>query len=141
MAPSAVDDVEDKVTQDVDNSEGTRVWTNMEWAERHVPAPTIALAHCLRLATSNKGERLEVAKKLKIAQPKERVGWKGKTREEVEATLEKALYGASLASYAQGCNVRLSPRHDIAHHAVAGDRRVGASTTMGHLDGDGHQNL
>ncbi|BGP35175.1 hypothetical protein JCM10296v2_007005 [Rhodotorula toruloides] len=104
-APSAVDDIEDKVTQDVDNSEGTGVWTNKEWAERHVSAPTIALAHCLRLASSNKGERLKVAKKLGIAQPKERVEWKGKTREEVEATLEKALYGASLASFAQGCNL------------------------------------
>ncbi|BGP73599.1 hypothetical protein NBRC10513v2_007010 [Rhodotorula toruloides] len=104
-APSAVDDIEDKVTQDVDNSEGTGVWTNKEWAERHVPAPTIALAHCLRLASSNKGERLKVAKKLGIAQPRERVEWKGKTREQVEATLEKALYGASLASFAQGCDL------------------------------------
>ncbi|BGP27470.1 hypothetical protein JCM10295v2_006438 [Rhodotorula toruloides] len=32
-APSAVDDIEDKVTQDVDNSKGTGVWTNNDWIE------------------------------------------------------------------------------------------------------------
>lgn len=36
-----VDDISQKITQDVDDSEGTGVWTVKESSERHVAAPTM----------------------------------------------------------------------------------------------------
>ncbi|GAA6037729.1 hypothetical protein JCM8097_002312 [Rhodosporidiobolus ruineniae] len=102
---AAVDDIDDKVTQDVDDSEGTGVWGQKEWAGRHVAAPSIAIAHSLRIASSNKSERVKIAKKMGLPQPKKAVEWEGKSREEIEDTLEKVLYGAALGAYVQGCNV------------------------------------
>jgi 6-phosphogluconate dehydrogenase len=65
-----LDDVLDKVVQDDDNSEGTLFWTLMEAANRHISAPTIASGHFMRVASGNRAQRLEVAKKLKIPAPR-----------------------------------------------------------------------
>jgi 6-phosphogluconate dehydrogenase len=93
-----VEDIEDKVTQDVDLSEvsctiymfrtkltwrvrepGLLGWDNpllagaktdrQEVADRHVAAPAIAASHILRVISSDKQERLKVAESIKIPQP------------------------------------------------------------------------
>lgn len=38
-----------------------------EWAERHVAAPTLAVAHTERLISANKTERTRVAKLLNLS--------------------------------------------------------------------------
>ncbi|KAF8537782.1 6-phosphogluconate dehydrogenase [Trichophaea hybrida] len=55
-----LNEVQDKVVQDSDNTEGTGVWTLTESATRHVSIPTIAASHYLRIASSNRAERLKI---------------------------------------------------------------------------------
>ncbi|KAH0844728.1 6-phosphogluconate dehydrogenase (decarboxylating) [Fonsecaea monophora] len=50
----------DKVVQDVDNSEGTGVWTCEETIRLHVPSPTIVSAHLFRLASADAAKRERV---------------------------------------------------------------------------------
>lgn len=38
-----------------------------EWAERHVAAPTLAVAHTERLTSANKSERTKIAKLLNLS--------------------------------------------------------------------------
>ncbi|KAL7417270.1 6-phosphogluconate dehydrogenase [Mrakia frigida] len=95
-----VEGIEDKITQDVDNSEGTGVWTLTEIGTRHVAAPTIAAAHQLRIISADRGERLKVVKALGIDQPSTAEGVK-----DVDAFVEvvrKATYGAILGGFVQG---------------------------------------
>ncbi|KAH8776262.1 6-phosphogluconate dehydrogenase [Diaporthe sp. PMI_573] len=66
-----LDDVLDKVVQDDDNTEGTLYWTVSEAALRHVAAPTIATGHFIRVASGDRAERLRVADKLNIPQPRQ----------------------------------------------------------------------
>jgi len=96
-----VDDIEDKVTQDVDNSEGTGVWSQREWANRHVAGPTLATAHCLRIASSNKRERLQTARFMSLPT----ASHAQIDRDSFVKKLEKAVYGSCLACYIQGLNV------------------------------------
>ncbi|RXK36509.1 6-phosphogluconate dehydrogenase (decarboxylating) [Tremella mesenterica] len=96
-----VEDVEDKVTQDVDLSEGTGTWSTMEIATRHVAAPAIAASHQLRIISSDKSERLEVVKNMSLPQPREDKLGKG-VKEDVMKSVEKAVYGCILGGFVQG---------------------------------------
>jgi 6-phosphogluconate dehydrogenase len=99
-----LNEVQDKVVQDADNSEGTGVWTLVEAANRHVSCPTIAASHFLRVASSDRAERLHVfdliggtmagAKKQHI-----------ENREETIEDLRQAVYCSFLACFAQGLNL------------------------------------
>ncbi|KAL2819594.1 nucleoside phosphorylase domain-containing protein [Aspergillus cavernicola] len=95
-----LDDVLDKVVQDDDNTEGTPYWSIMESAARHVSAPTLATAHYMRIASGNRGERLEVAKRLRVPKPNPIRGMK--TFEAFKEHLRRAVYGSFLASFCQG---------------------------------------
>lgn len=97
-----LDDIEDKVTQDVDDSEGTGVWTVVEAATRHVPCPTISEAHFLRLISSDRPQRRQFAKNTDIPKPRKAENF---NVEEWVETLRKASYGAFLACFVQGCNL------------------------------------
>ncbi|CAF3435805.1 unnamed protein product [Rotaria sp. Silwood1] len=99
-----LDDVEDKVVQDADDTEGTGVWAVQEAAKAHVSAPTIAAAHLLRIASSNRSDRIKFDKLVKLEKPRLADELKGKTHEFIE-DLRGAVYVALLASFIQGCNL------------------------------------
>ncbi|KAL4922473.1 nucleoside phosphorylase domain-containing protein [Aspergillus aurantiobrunneus] len=95
-----LDDVLDKVVQDDDNTEGTPYWSVMESAARHVSAPTLATAHYMRIASGNRIERLEVAKKLQVPSLSPIRGMKD--LEAFKEHLRRAVYASFLASFCQG---------------------------------------
>jgi len=97
-----LDDIEDKVTQDVDDSEGTGVWTVIEASARHVPCPSIAEAHFLRLISSDRPQRRIFGKNTNVPKPQQA---KDENPEEWIETLRKASYGAFLTCFVQGCNL------------------------------------
>ena len=70
---------------------------------RHTLGPTISAAHALRLISSDKGQRLKIKENLKLPQPS-KVAKELDTKLWVEK-IRKAVYGAILASFIQGCNV------------------------------------
>ncbi|KAK8866062.1 6-phosphogluconate dehydrogenase (decarboxylating) [Kwoniella newhampshirensis] len=102
-----VEGMEDKVTQDVDKSEGTGTWSTKEIGERHVAAPAIAASHQLRIISADKFERLEVAKNLNVPQPSEAEEKKldKEKKDELLKTIHSAVYGAMLSAFVQGLNI------------------------------------
>lgn len=95
-----LDEVLDKVVQDDDNTEGTPFWSIMESASRHVSAPSLATAHYLRIASGNRAERVDAAKKLQLPSPRTMEGIQDRTA--FIETLRRAVYCAFLASFCQG---------------------------------------
>ncbi|OCK73442.1 6-phosphogluconate dehydrogenase C-terminal domain-like protein [Lepidopterella palustris CBS 459.81] len=95
-----LDDVLDKVVQDVDNTEGTLYWTVSESAFRHVAAPTIATGHFIRVASGNRDQRLRVAEKLNIPGPHKANDVRDK--EALLEDLQRAVYASFLCSFCQG---------------------------------------
>ncbi|KAL7927536.1 6-phosphogluconate dehydrogenase [Trichoderma austrokoningii] len=95
-----LDEILYKVVQDDDGSEGTPTWSIMESAMRHVSCPTLAAGFYLRVASGNRGERLQIADTFSIPGPKpiQDIKDKGQMIED----LRKAVYCAFLASYCQG---------------------------------------
>ncbi|KAH9838914.1 hypothetical protein Tdes44962_MAKER01765 [Teratosphaeria destructans] len=57
-----LDTVEDKVVQDYTGEEGTGIWSNIEAVDKHVPAPTLTVAHYLRIASGDRHQRLRIQK-------------------------------------------------------------------------------
>ncbi|CCL98749.1 uncharacterized protein FIBRA_00754 [Fibroporia radiculosa] len=105
--PSHVlNEVQDKVVQDADETEGTGIWSVMEATKRHVSAPTIASAHFFRIASADRAQRLSVVDNLG-----ESLGAARKQQvDEVFCKafvedLRLAVYCACLASFAQGLNL------------------------------------
>ncbi|KAL6908633.1 6-phosphogluconate dehydrogenase [Trichoderma evansii] len=95
-----LDNVLDKVVQDDYGTEGTPSWSIMESAMRHVSCPTLAAGFYFRVASGNREERLKVADKFSIPEPKpvQDIKDKGQMIEDVR----RAVYCAFLASYCQG---------------------------------------
>ncbi|KAH0613693.1 uncharacterized protein H6S33_005579 [Morchella sextelata] len=101
-----LNDIQDKVVQDADNSEGTGVWTVQEAALRHVSAPTITSAHFYRIASAARGERLQFFDMIgSAAAAKKQHLEKNEERAEFIEDLREAVYCAFLASYCQGMNL------------------------------------
>lgn len=98
--------MQDKVVQDVDGSEGTGVWSNMESVRVHVPAPTLAAAHFIRIASADRAQRLHVKHALGRSFPPEKLHLADdKERHAFLEDLRLATYVACLASFVQGMNV------------------------------------
>jgi 6-phosphogluconate dehydrogenase len=95
-----LDTVEDKVVQDVSGEEGTGVWSNEEAIAQHIPAPTLTVAHYLRLASSDLAQRRKVNKVFGGDIPPQKV--EGVERKDFLESLRLATYTACLASYVQG---------------------------------------
>ncbi|CAF1197092.1 unnamed protein product [Didymodactylos carnosus] len=99
-----LDDVEDKVVQDADDTEGTGVWSAKEAATQHVSAPTIVTAHLFRIASSNRLDRIKFEKIVSLEKPQKSAELISKKDGFVEK-LRKAVYVSMLASFAQGLNI------------------------------------
>ncbi|MCJ1312965.1 hypothetical protein MMC25_006641 [Agyrium rufum] len=97
-------DVKDKVVQDVDETEGTGVWTVEEGARLHVPIPTIAAAHLFRIASANEEQRQTTSRILggRIS-PFETI--EVKSKKDFIEDLRVATYAAFLASFVQGLHL------------------------------------
>ncbi|OSC97386.1 6-phosphogluconate dehydrogenase decarboxylating [Trametes coccinea BRFM310] len=101
-----VNEVQDKVVQDADGSEGTGFWTVMEAAKRHVSAPTISSAHFFRIASADRAERMQVVEALgqSVGAARKQHVDEAFKKEFIE-DLRLAAYCACLASFAQGMNL------------------------------------
>jgi len=95
-----LDTVEDKVVQDVTGEEGTGVWSNAEAIAQHIPAPTLTVAHYLRLASSDLAQRRRVKKTFGSELPPQKL--ESVERKDFLESLRLATYVACLASYVQG---------------------------------------
>lgn len=100
-----INDVQDKVVQDADNSEGTGVWTVVEAATRHVSAPTIAAAHFYRIASANRAERLKTFETFQGISAAKKQHVEPTNRDEIIEHLRLAVYCGFLISFVQGLNL------------------------------------
>ena len=96
--------VEDKVVQDVDGTEGTGIWSQLEAVRLHVPAPSLTTAHFIRLASAFRTDRKRVQEELGGFSAREWNEAKGDKKPILE-NLRKAVYAAFLASFAEGLNI------------------------------------
>lgn len=102
--------IEDKVVQDVTGEEGTGIWSNIEAVAEHIPAPTLTVAHYLRLASADRRQR---------ARAKETIGGEYtpqkmdvKDKDAFLEDLRLATYGSCLAAYIQGINIIDRANHE-----------------------------
>jgi 6-phosphogluconate dehydrogenase len=88
------------------HSEGTGTWSLIEASQRHVSAPTIAAAHFLRIASSDRSQRLVVNKALgdDIGGAKKQ-NLSDTDRSAFLKDLKDATYCVFLAAFAQGLNL------------------------------------
>ena len=94
-------EIQDKVVQDVDESEGTGVWTSEEGMRLHIPIPTITSGHQMRLASAYSIKRKRVHKAMggRLVTPKL---IESEDRESMVEQLRQATYITFLASFVQG---------------------------------------
>ncbi|KAF1990308.1 6-phosphogluconate dehydrogenase C-terminal domain-like protein [Aulographum hederae CBS 113979] len=98
--------VEDKVVQDITGEEGTGIWSNVEAIEHHIPAPTMATAHFLRLASADRQQRVDAQKAFGGEISQQKIDFKSsEDKSEFVESLRVAVFAACLASYIQGINV------------------------------------
>jgi len=99
-------DVQDKVVQDIDGSEGTGIWSNTQATSLHVPAPTLSTAHYLRIASAFRGERQHVKETFHGSFLPSKFEFKdAKEKEAFLEDLRWAVYCTCLASYVQGISI------------------------------------
>jgi 6-phosphogluconate dehydrogenase len=97
--------VEDKVVQDITGEEGTGIWSNEEAIRQHIPAPTLNIAHDLRLASAFRGQRIRAKKTMDATFSPQKLDVRAEQKTWFVRDLEQATYLACLASYIQGINV------------------------------------
>ena len=98
-------DVQDKVVQDIDGSEGTGIWTNEEAVRLHIPAPTLTTAHFIRIASADRAQRQHVKETFEGHFPISKISHSDSERAAFLEDLRFATYAACLASYVQGINI------------------------------------
>ncbi len=99
-----LDEIQDKVVQDVDGSEGTGIWSNQEAIRLHVPAPSLTSAHYIRLASANRAQRQHVQKTLHGDFSREgKIAFESdEEKKQFLEDLRQAVFSVCLASYVQG---------------------------------------
>lgn len=101
-----LNEVQDKVVQDADDTEGTGIWSNQEAAHEHVAAPTLATAHALRLISADRAQRTHTRETFHGSFPLSKIQPKdGKEKEQLLENLRLAVYSTCLASYVQGMDI------------------------------------
>lgn len=99
--------VEDKVVQDVDGTEGTGIWSQLEAVRLHIPAPSLTTAHFVRLASAFRADRKHIQEAFGGQFPVQQ--WtEAKSDRKATAALEslrKAVYAVFLASFIEGLNI------------------------------------
>jgi 6-phosphogluconate dehydrogenase len=100
-----LDRVKDKVVQDVDETEGTGVWSCEEAVRLHVPCPTIISAHLFRLCSADDARREKVKKGMKGGIPWSEMRLSGKERTKFIKDLQSATYASFLVAFIQGLHI------------------------------------
>ncbi|ORY71920.1 6-phosphogluconate dehydrogenase [Pseudomassariella vexata] len=96
--------VRDKVVQDVDEEEGTGIWTSEEAVHLHVPAATILSAHLFRCASADLGRRMKNKKSAEGGV--EAKSFDGiESRDEFAEWLHRTTYFCFLTCFAQGLDL------------------------------------
>lgn len=99
-------DVQDKVVQDIDGSEGTGIWSNTQATSLHVPAPTLSTAHYLRIASAYRGNREHVKETFHGSFLPVKFEFKDEKEQAVFIEdLRQAVYTTCLAAYVQGISI------------------------------------
>ncbi len=107
-----LDKVRDKVVQDVDETEGTGIWTCEEAVRLHVPAPTILSAHLLRLASADAAHREKVKDALDGGFKPSKMQLSGQERTDLVKDLQQATYASFLVSFIQGLQIIEKANHE-----------------------------
>ncbi|KAL8735956.1 MAG: hypothetical protein Q9166_000518 [cf. Caloplaca sp. 2 TL-2023] len=97
--------VEDKVVQDVDGTEGTGIWSQLEAVRLHVPAPSLTTAHFIRLASAFRTDRKHVKEAFGGQFPVQEWNEANREKKAVLENLRRAVYAAFLASFVEGINI------------------------------------
>ena len=99
-------DVQDKVVQDIDGSEGTGIWSNTQATSLHVPAPTLTTAHYLRIVSAFRGQRKHVAETFHGSFLPSKFTFSSTSEQEAFIEdLRLAVYSTCLAAYVQGISI------------------------------------
>ncbi|KAI9705239.1 MAG: hypothetical protein M1820_005237 [Bogoriella megaspora] len=98
-----LNEVMDKVVQDVCGEEGTGVWSNEEGVAQHVPAPTLTAAHYMRLASAEYGKRVKAKTVFGGDWPVQKIEVSDKAA--FIEDLRQAVYVSCLAAFVQGINI------------------------------------
>lgn len=99
-------DVQDKVVQDIDGTEGTGIWSNTQAENLHVPAPTLSTAHFLRISSAFRGNREHVKETFHGAFLPSKFNFtESKEKEAFLEHLRWAVYSTCLAAYVQGISI------------------------------------
>lgn len=106
----------DKVVQDADGTEGTGTWSVAEATRLHVPTPSIAVSHFLRLASADRAARLKIGETLQLPKPPvaPRTTMSSDEKAHFVEEMRKAAHAAFITSYVQGLQViaRQSEKED-----------------------------
>ena len=98
--------VKDKVVQDVDESEGTGIWTCQEGIRLHAATPTITTAHLFRIASADAAQRELAKKSLDGGIAVETIKFSGQEeRKAFVEDLRSATFAAFLMSFIQGLDL------------------------------------
>lgn len=102
--------------QDADGTEGTGTWSVAEATRLHVPTPTIAVSHFLRLASADRAARLKIGETLQLPKPPvmPRTTMISEEKAHFVEEMRKAVHAAFIASYVQGLQIiaRQSEKED-----------------------------
>ncbi|PGH12942.1 6-phosphogluconate dehydrogenase (decarboxylating) [Polytolypa hystricis UAMH7299] len=96
-----LDDIIDKVDRDANDPESIPYLSVMDAANRHIPFPTIASGHFLRVASSHRSQRVRVSEKLHVSPP-QKVELSSQDRALFVQALHGAVYVSFLCSFIQG---------------------------------------
>jgi 6-phosphogluconate dehydrogenase len=103
--------VRDKVVQDVEESEGTGVWTSEEAVALHIPAASIVAGHLFRCASADLARRVQ-DKKASAGGVKQQP-LSVESRDQFVEALHRTTYFSFLACFTQGMDViRAKDRSD-----------------------------
>jgi 6-phosphogluconate dehydrogenase len=105
MGHHVVADVQDKVVQDIDGSEGTGIWSNIQADQKHIPAPTLSTAHFLRIASADRAQREHVKDTFHGSFLPGKLSFSDAEKKEFLEDLRQAVYLSCLASYVQGMSI------------------------------------
>lgn len=123
--------------QDLTGEEGTGIWSNEEAITQHIPAPTLNIAHDLRLASAFRGQRIRAKKTIGGGFSPQKLEISGSQKREFVEDLRVATYLACLASYIQGINVieqaNRANKWSIDYAAVLQIWRAGCIIQADHL--------
>ncbi|KAI1312820.1 6-phosphogluconate dehydrogenase [Xylaria venustula] len=103
-----VSQLRDKVVQDVDEEEGTGIWTCEEAVARHVPAASIVTAHLFRCASADLARRTKnrkAAGRRGDQRANAQKAFADVSRDGLVEDLHQATYFCFLACFAQGLDL------------------------------------